>query len=220
MGEFQLERRPVHEQLYDFLRNAILNGEIKPGERLLQDELAKRFGISRMPVRDVLRLLEADKLVVRVPNKGVTVAEFGKEELKDTFFVRSILEREAVKLAIPNITKEDIIFLENLLQDMDKCLEEKDLKKLTKLNYKFHKAIYKGVPSQRLLDIIKNLWDNFPRYAMLSTLEDASRSQDAHRAILEAIKKGDSEEASKLMESHILAAAKAYASRNENEEVK
>lgn len=211
---FQLDRRPVHEQVYDLLKNAILNGDIRPGERLLQDELAKRFGISRMPVRDALRLLEADKLVVSVPNKGVTVADFGAEELQDTFFVRSILEREAVKLAVPRITREDIAVLEGLLAEMDQCLAEKDLSKLTKLNYAFHSAIYNGVPSRRLLDMIKNLWDNFPRYAMLSTLELASGSQEAHRAILAAIKKGDGEEASKVMENHILAAARAYASRN------
>ncbi|MEW6660944.1 MAG: GntR family transcriptional regulator [Bacillota bacterium] len=215
MEIFSLDRRPVHEQVYDLLRNAILNGEIRPGERLLQDDLAKRFGISRMPIRDALRLLEADKLVVSVPNKGFMVSDFGEEELNDTFFVRSILEREAVLLAVPNITEEAVKALECLVQEMDQCLEERDLGKLTRLNKEFHSVIYRGVPSQCLLGIIRNLWDNFPRYAMLSTLELAEKSQEAHRAILEAIKKGDSVKASRVMENHILAAGKAYAARKE-----
>lgn len=210
---FQIEQKPIHEKIYGILKNAILNGDIRPGERLLQEDLANKFGVSRMPIRDALRLLETDKLIINTINKGATVVDFSSDELKDTFFVRSILEREAVKLAACNISDADIEELENLFVLMDNSIKMKDFSKLAKLNYEFHSVLYKKVSSKRLFEIIKILWDNFPRYAMLSTEQEALQSQEAHHKIIFALKNKDYENASTIMEKHILDAGTAYAAR-------
>ncbi|WP_028307792.1 GntR family transcriptional regulator [Desulfitibacter alkalitolerans] len=199
-----LERRQVHEQIYDYLKNAILNGELKPGEKLNQDELAKQFGTSRMPVRDALRLLQNDWLVENLPNKGFTVVEFSEEQLKDTLLFRSILEKEAVCLVKGRLTSEDIEKLETLAKEMEQCIERNNLSDMPKLNYEFHFTIYNLVPSKKMLETIKLLWDSFPRYAMLSTNEAALLSQNKHEMIINAIKNGDFEAAGELMRKHIL----------------
>lgn len=201
---FNIDRRQIHEQIYESLKSAILNGKLKPGEKLNQDDLAKSFGTSRMPIRDALRLLQSDELVDYFPNKGFTVTEFNEEKLKDTLFFRSILEREAVKLAKGRMTPEDIANLERLLEEMAKNIENGNLAEIPPLNYEFHFTIYKTIPSEKMLDTINTLWENFPRYAMFSSIEKALVSQEKHLEIIEAIKKEDYELAGKLMEEHIL----------------
>lgn len=210
MKVFQINRRLIHEQIYETLKEAILNGDLRPGERLMQDRIAEQFGVSRMPVRDALRLLEANNLVINEPNKGITVKEFGINELKDTFFVRSILEKEAIKLAVEKMTADKVKKLENLHKIMSENLNEDNLVKLTKLNYEFHFTIYQEIDSKRLLELIRNLWDNYPRYAMLSTLKSALKSHEEHFEILKAIKNNNSNLASLKMEEHILSAGSTY----------
>lgn len=209
MKLYQVDRVLVHEQVYNMLKEAILNGDIKPGEKMTQEELASRFGLSRMPIRDALRLLEIDKLVISIPNKGFVVAEFGKEELQDTFFLRSILEREAVKLAVPKL-QGNMAEIKRLLENMNSHLTAKDFSGLTKLNSEFHYALYRESGSNRLFQMISSLWNSFPRYAMFSAMDQATRSQAEHQKIFEAIMAGDAELAGTLMERHILQAGAAY----------
>jgi len=200
---FNIERRQIHEQIYENLKNAILNGQIKPGQKLSQDELAKSFGTSRMPIRDALRLLQSDQLVETLPNKGFTVVEFSEEKLKDTFFFRSILEREAVKLAKGRLTSQDIENLDFLVAKMDECIDQGNLTEMPQLNHEFHLTIYNAIPSQKMLETIKMLWEVFPRYAMFSTNENAIASQTKHKGIIEAIKEDNYDLAAQLMEKHI-----------------
>jgi DNA-binding GntR family transcriptional regulator len=210
---FNIERRQVHEQVYVSLKSAILNGELKPGEKLNQDELAAKYKISRMPIRDALRILASEKIVENIPNRGFTVAHYMDEELKDTLFLRSILEREAMLLARGRLTSADIETMEGLLSKMDECIQRNNLGRLPKLNSEFHFTIYDAVPSKQLLEFIGKLWDRFPRYAMLATIESAQISQEHHLKILEALKNDDYPLAGRLMEDHILTTFKNYKTR-------
>jgi DNA-binding GntR family transcriptional regulator len=210
---FGIVKQQVHEQVYESIKNAILNGELKPGTKLTQDELAAKYQISRMPIRDALRILANEKLVENIPNRGFTVSHYKDDELQDTLFLRSILEREAVKLAAGRLTDADIESMEDLMERMDGCIRRNRLGRLPRLNSEFHFTLYNASPSRQLLEFVGKLWDRFPRYAMLATRESALVSQKHHARILESLKKGDYAKAGSIMEEHILTTYTNYTPR-------
>lgn len=200
----QIKKVALHEIIYEELKKSILEGEFRPGERLNQSDLSEKLGVSRMPVRDALRILENDALVENQLDKGYVVANFSKIMMEDTLFVRRILEPKAVLLSKEYMTDDDIALLEDNLAKACTELEMQNLKNLRSLNTEFHFTIYKKVPSPLLHDLINKLWHSFPKYILHEQYESNQHSLQGHKRILNFIKEGNFVAAADEMEKHII----------------
>ncbi len=199
------------ERAIRFLREAILRGDYVPGQRLHQSELTERLDMSPTPIREALRLLEAQGFLERVPYKGVHVKEVSPDESEEISVIRSALEGLATKMAVPHLTEEDITALETLLEQMEESWGQVNLSRLRRSNYQFHSLIYNKSGSQRLCDMIVSLWPQFATDFLWMIPGRAERSIQQHHALLEKIRAGDEEAAAHLMSDHILTAGESIA---------
>lgn len=199
-----IEKKQMHEIVYEQIKGGILDGDFAPGEKLNQDELAGELGVSRMPVRDALKRLANDGLIENNIHKGFVVTKFSKETLTDVLYVRSLLESEAILLAENTFTDENVRNLEEIHRQSEIETENGNLVKIMELNRKFHFALYQAITSKLLLEHIERLWDRFPNYAMYTKLENAKNSLRTHRRIIEFIKTSNFIEAAAEMKKHIL----------------
>lgn len=199
------EYLPLRDVVFNTLRQAILKGELKPGERLMEIQLAQRLGVSRTPVREAIRKLELEGLVLMIPRKGAEVAEITVQDLEDVLEVRAALEELAVKDACDDITDEQLLDLEKANEEFRKVLEGNDLVAYVHADMKFHEIIYDATNNRRLLQILNNLREQIYRYRM-EYLKDRKTHQtllDEHDEIIFALKKHDKESAGKAIHLHI-----------------
>lgn len=199
----QIQKVPLCEIVYNKLKTGILEGDFRPLEKLNQSLLAKQLGVSRMPVRDALRMLERDGLVENHLDKGYIVATFSKDKLDDILLVRRILEPKAVLLAEKHFTSADIAQLENYLSKEWSEYKKGNWKNLHKLNVSFHFTIYNKCSSPLLIEMIQKLWNSFPKYILHEQNDSNRQSLQSHERILDYIKKNDFNAAAKEMEEHI-----------------
>jgi DNA-binding GntR family transcriptional regulator len=190
------------DQVANTLREAIVKGTIASGTALRQDDLATRFGISRMPVRDALRLLEAEGLVAIHPTRGAFVAEMDAVEISEIFTVRELLECAALRLAFPFFTDE---ILDEVERAQDRIDEEPDVARWGILNLAFHMALYNPCRNTRLLSIIEAQHGAADRYVriFLSNGDFRCLSHSGHRAIIAACRQGDEVLAVQALAEHL-----------------
>ncbi len=200
MPEYIVTKLDLVEQL---LIRAIASGEIAPGEPLRQLELADRLGISATPVREALRRLEAQGLVVRQPHRGVRVAEVEPGEMAELYIIRAALEGLAVEHAVPNLTAKDVRVLEQIHERLEAGRAKGALKSLRRLNFDFHTTLYRHSELPRLTRIIDSLWPLFPWDSMWAVPGRAASSAVEHREILDALRAGDAAAAGRAMRRHI-----------------
>ena len=201
----RIEKRQMHEIIYEQIKKGILEGDILPGQKLNQDELAQQMDVSRMPVRDALKRLTNDGLLENSIHKGFVVTAFSKETLLDVLYVRSVLESEAVLLAEGSFTQKEFDALEENYEKSFIETTRGNLVKLRELNREFHFFVYNVIPSRLLLELIEKIWDRFPNYAMYTKPETAENSLNTHRDFLLALKeKKDFALAAAIMKHHIL----------------
>lgn len=197
--------RSVPLRIADALRQAILTGQLAGGAALRQEEIASAFDVSRVPVREALRLLESEGLVDFHPNRGAVVAEINPEEVADVYTVRAALECAALALSIPLLTDQELTLASAILDEID---EEPSVHEV-ELNRRFHLALYSRCGRRRLLAEIENylgLGDRLLRFHFSSTGGRVFVSQDEHRAILALCRAGRVEEAVSALRAHILGA--------------
>ncbi|MBD2771345.1 GntR family transcriptional regulator [Iningainema tapete] len=196
------QQRSTPDLIADALREAILRGIFQEGQSLRQDEIATQFGVSRIPVREALKQLEASGLVTLHLNRGATVSVLTPAEAQEICEIRSALEVKAMQLAISQLTEQDIekaaVILETTNQTTEAGL-------LAKLNWEFHATLYATAQRPRLLTMIKNLHVNVDRYVRLqmAQMDYLERSQKEHYQILDACRQRDSKAAIKLLKRHI-----------------
>lgn len=198
---------PLRDVVFRTLRQAILRGELKPGERLMEIRLANQLGVSRTPIREAIRMLELDGLVLMVPRKGAQVAQITEKDLNDVLEVRLGLEELAVKLACQRITEEELRTLYQTSRDFEKLLETgtEELQDLAQADVAFHDVIYQATNNERLIQLLNNLREQMYRYR-IEYLKDvkARRSLvEEHDALYESIKKRDISGAQKMIREHI-----------------
>ncbi len=195
--------RTLQELVTDRIREAILRGWLKPGERLDQAEIAERFQVSRMPVREALRTLEAEGLVKFYPHRGVEVCELSPEEIEEIYQIRIALEGMAVQIAASRFTEEADRRLSALLQEMEEVAD--DPPTWTTLNYRFHKELYAISGRARLCGIIESLRNTVQPYVArdVSHPARARAAMQEHREILEACRAGDARRAAELVAQHL-----------------
>ena len=184
------------------LRSAILDGRIPCGTALRQQDLADLFGVSRMPVREALRQLEAQALLNVVAHKGAVVAPLISGDAVETYALRILLESEALRLSIPLLEKADF---EQAARHIDDMETEHDYTEIGRLNRLFHMSLYSKTPNRRLLSLVEeglNEEERFLRFN-LEAMGLGKLSQDDHRALLLAVEDRDIQRAVKMLENHL-----------------
>ncbi len=194
--------KPLREMVFESLREAIILGRLKPGERLMEIQLAEEMGVSRTPVREAIRKLELEGFVVMVPRKGAYVAGVSVKDIADVFEVRSALEGLAAGLAAERITEEEMEELEKTILQLS---GEEDILTVVKKDNEFHELIYKASRNHRLTQIITHLSEQISRFRMTS-LSVPGRLKIAvgeHKKIIEAICDRNVDLSCKLASEHM-----------------
>ena len=196
----------TQEWVYRVLRTGIVNGMLPGGMQLKQDEISAALNVSHIPVREALRQLEAQRLVTIHPNRGATVTELSRELLIDYMQVRAAISTEMLAVAIPRMKDEDFAELYALLDEQRKA---SDLMTSETLNFKFHEILIEKANNpvaDMLMEIIHANIDRYLRSGFYSDAAAREVSVTEHEAILEACKKGDTNEAIRLLHEHIMGA--------------
>ena len=189
--------------VYSWLRNEIINGEYVPGTKISQEKIANALGVSRMPVREAIRRLQVEGLITNTPHKGAVVTQLTNEEIEELYDIRLVLETLAIRLAIQNITNEELMDLDAILAKMDE--EAKNNEYNMKLNRQFHMTIYAASKRKHLLHMLSSIWNTLEpyRHAFTGLPGRISTSLEHHRCILVALKNHNLEEAIQYTQAHL-----------------
>ncbi|MDD2443676.1 MAG: GntR family transcriptional regulator [Desulfotomaculaceae bacterium] len=196
--------KPLREIVFESLREAIIQGKLRPGERLMEIQLAEEMGVSRTPVREAIRKLELEGFVVMAPRKGAYVSNVSVKDIVDVFEVRSALEGLAAGLAAERITSEEMDQLEVTLVKISAICQE-DIDAIVEGDASFHEIIYRASRNERLTQIITQLQEQIRRFRMTS-LSRPGRSKivlGEHKKIVEAISDRNVDLAQTLAREHI-----------------
>ena len=200
------EYLPLRDVVFNTLRQAILKGELKPGERLMEIQLANKLGVSRTPVREAIRTLELEGLVLMIPRKGAEVAEITRQDMEDVLEVRTALEELAVKDACDHITDAQLSELKKASNEFKKALlEGKDLVTCADADMHFHDVILSATNNRRLIQMLNNLSEQMYRYRMEYLKDERTHKTliEEHDAIRRALKKHDKVKAGAAIRVHI-----------------
>ncbi|OON98345.1 MAG: GntR family transcriptional regulator [Epulopiscium sp. Nele67-Bin004] len=197
--------QPLRDVVFQSLRDAIIVGDLPAGERLMETQLAEKLGVSRTPVREAIRRLETEGLVVMVPRKGAQVAPFTKKDIQDVLEVRAALEALATKLACTRTDDLEFMKLQIVLKEYEFAVRDHDVDMMIQKDVEFHDIIFAATKNDRLIQMSSNIREQVQRYriAYLKKVDDGARVLQEHIAILEAIQKGDADGAAELATEHI-----------------
>ncbi len=200
-----IQRRTLHDELVDRLRHMIVEGDLKPGEKLSEKELSETFGVSRTPLREALKVLGKEGLVSLVPNRGATVSKLTLEDLEEAFPIMGALESVSGELACANITDEEITKLEKLHNDMVEKYKSSDLSNYFKLNEAIHQLILDAARNPTLREMQRSLSGRIrrARYMANMSAERWARAVAEHEKILEAVKERDGEKLGAILKLHL-----------------
>lgn len=197
--------KPLRDIVFDYMKNAIISGELKPGERLMEVQLAEKLGVSRTPVREAIRKLELEGLVVMVPRKGAYVSDLDAKDLLNVLEIRSALEGLAASLAAERITDEEINQLKTFVDAFYESLQKKDSEGMIKYDKEFHDLIFIASRNDKLIQIMNNLQEHVHRFRVRYINEEkrSKKIYQEHKKILEALEERNSDNAAKWAERHI-----------------
>lgn len=199
------EYLPLRDVVFNTLRQAILKGELEPGERLMEIQLAERLGVSRTPIREAIRKLELEGLVLMIPRKGAEVAHISETSLREVLEVRRSLEELAIELACQRITEEELLELEAAEATFADAIRKGDAMNIAETDERYHDVIYQATGNSRLVQILNNLREQMYRYR-LEYIKDADKRQILiveHEHILRALKSHNIPEAKNAVREHI-----------------
>jgi len=198
--------KPLREVIFNSLREAIIIGELRPGERLMEVQLAEKMGVSRTPVREAIRKLELEGLVNMIPRKGAHVAELSVKDIMDVLEVRASLDGLATALAAERITDDELKELRHINNQFTQYIEKENLNGSIKKDAEFHDIIYRASRNDKLINILNNLREQVQRFRVIY-LKDYNSPKNLikeHNDILEAISSRSVEESRSLAKTHIL----------------
>lgn len=199
------EYLPLRDVVFNTLRQAILRGELKPGERLMEIQLANKLGVSRTPIREAIRKLELEGLVLMIPRRGAEVAEITEKNLRDVLEVREALEKLSVELACDHITEEQLRDMKLAAKAFQSALKSKDVTKIAEADVQFHDIINLATGNQKLIQLLNNLREQNYRYRVEYLKDEKVYPQliEEHNMLIEAISAGDKETAVRIVCQHI-----------------
>lgn len=201
----ELDRSTLQFKVTTKLRDLILKGEFKMGDRLMQEEWAAKLGVSRMPLREALKQLEVEGLVRMEPRRGAIVTPISIDDIEEIYQLRAMLEGEAAVKALPFLDEEDIRDLEELYEQMIQLdHSETDMEKYMKMNADFHQIIIEACPWRRIKGYIDTLWKGIPPYTPSVLVDHLAESHKEHSLIVKYVKENNPIKLRDVIETHIL----------------
>ena len=199
------EYLPLRDVVFNTIRRAILRGELKPGERLMEIQLANKLGVSRTPIREAIRKLELEGLVLMIPRKGAEVAEITRKNMMDVLEVRKALEELATELACERIGKEQIAEMRVAAKEFERTLKTGDVTQIAEADEKFHDILYIATNNQRLILLLNNLREQMYRLRVehLKLKECYPQLLAEHDIIIDCVEKRNKEAAKDIVRRHI-----------------
>ena len=196
---------PLRDVVFNTLREAILKGDLKPGERLMEVQLAKQMGVSRTPIREAIRKLELEGMAVTMPRRGAVVAKMTEKDMEDVLQVRRALEELAASIACDQISMSQIKDLKAAMNEFEKQTKAGDIKEITDADVAFHDIIYKSTGNRRLMAIMKGFGEQMYRYRVeyLKEEENYPTLIDEHREIVEGLQRRDKNAVVEIMHRHV-----------------
>lgn len=186
--------RTLRERIVDFIKDSVVTGRLKPGERVPEQEIAQNFGISRTPIREAFRQLESEGFLTVTPRKGAVVSPITDKDVSEFYAIKSLLEGYAAKTACEKLTDKEIKRLEGLNSQMRKSAEKNDVKGFFRLDNQFHDTFLKACGNEKLFNLIHHLVQQFERFR-ITGMSLPGRMLDSvrqHGEIVEAFSKRDS----------------------------
>lgn len=199
------EYLPLRDVVFNTLRQAILKGELKPGERLMEIALAERLGVSRTPIREAMRKLELEGLVVMIPRRGAQVANITEKDLNDVLEVRIALETMAIEKACKRMTQEQMEKLLAAERTFERTMKDGNLVRLAEADVEFHEIIYQASDNRRLIQVLNNLREQIYRYRVEYLKDEETRNVlvKEHKELYQAILDRDVARAQEISFQHI-----------------
>lgn len=206
-----IERRTIAAEAAEILRQRILTGELRAGQPIRQEQIAQEMGVSRIPLREALKQLEAEGFVTIAPHKGAVVATLSAAEAEELFALRLQLETWLLRDAIPRMREGDFAHLDAII---DESRSRDSLSRWGELNWQFHEALYRPAGRPLSLRFLKRIHDNLDRYLRLqiAITRDWDRAYRDHQDLVALSRERKVEAAIALLEDHILGTAKALSS--------
>ena len=188
-------RPPAQDAVLASLREDILTGVLAPGDQLVQEALAERYGVSRVPLREALKVLESEGQVVNHPHRGYFVAELSVGDLQEVYHLRALLERSALTAAVANVDGPDIDEIAALADEVERAAVDGDAYDMAEANRRFHFAIFDAAGMPRLSRLLRQLWDATDAYRALyyQVPENRTRVLAEHAGMVEALRQRDAE---------------------------
>ena len=214
-----IRRQTLTSMTADALRERILRGRYPEGEPLRQDAIGAELGVSRIPVREALRQLEAEGLVTFNPHRGAVVSTLSLKQIQELFELRAEIEGDLIRRAIPHMTAEDHARAAEILDAYEVALHAGQVTVWGALNWQFHSTLYAPADRELTMSIVSKLHQHSDRYLrmQLALTHGESRARHEHRAIAAAARKREAAKASTLLRGHILDAGRALVSFLEHE---
>jgi DNA-binding GntR family transcriptional regulator len=203
---YQKNSISVRERAYEFLKSSVLSGHFNPGERLTEEHLAKKLGVSRTPVREALHKLESEGLIKPLETRGFIVSADSKEELEELFDIRTSLEGYALRLISQIISEETLKRMDKLILKAEHALKQRNIEEIFKWNTQFHDMLHDLIAHKpRIYSMITNVRKYVLRYRKdtLHYLDGAKRTIDGHRKIMLALRLKDPDLCERMMREHI-----------------
>ena len=196
---------PLRDVVFNTLRQAILRGDLVPGERLMELQLAAKLGVSRTPIREAIRMLEQEGLAITIPRKGAIVAGMTEKDMQDVLEIREALEELSVQVACDKITEEEIAELQKNMKNFEHSLKSGDLKKMAQADVEFHDVIYRATDNPKLISMLNNLREQMYRYRVeyLKNPQNHEQLLKEHEAIYKGIVEKDKDAVTEMIRKHI-----------------
>lgn len=196
---------PLRDVVFNTLRQAILTGELKPGERLMEIHLANMLGVSRTPIREAIRKLELEGLVTMIPRRGAEVAQITEKSMSDVLEVRRAMDALCAELACERITEEELVRLKEACTRFERALGTRDVKKIAQADVELHDIILQATGNGRLIQLVNNLSEQMYRYRFeyIKDFSQHERLVEEHRIIYESLVSKDKDQACEAAKTHI-----------------
>ena len=196
---------PLRDVVFNTLREAILKGELQPGERLMELQLASKLGVSRTPIREAIRMLEQEGLAVTVPRKGAEVARMTLKDMEDVLEIREALDELAAQIACERISSEQMNRLMDTKKEFERILASGEVKEIADVDVKSHDIIYEATDNAKLVYLLNNLREQLFRYRVeyLKNPENYPALIQEHEAIVSALEARDKAKVTEAMHEHV-----------------
>ena len=196
--------RPIREIVLERLRDIIISQELHPGDRLIENDIAEKMGVSRTPVREAFRQLENEGLAENIPRRGTIVRGLSKKSVMEIYEIKEVLEGLAVRLACINISEEQLAELKDVLKSMQQCMNDIDPTTYWKLHERFNSIIVTTSDNARLMDQMKQIYVYLSKFRRVTNVMERrrERAMEEHYAIVEALEKKDEFMAEKIGREH------------------